>query len=70
MLNGIKRQVFKSISMMLCECNETVVSLSECRDIYPDHVSIGRCDELIDLYDKSGRQLYKLGKSWTNFKKR
>ncbi len=26
------------------------------------------CDELIDGYDKSGRQLYKLGNAWTNFK--
>jgi len=60
----------KYIDDAMGECNEMVVSLSECRDIYPDHVSIKLCDELIDLYDKSGRQLYKLGKSWTNFKKR
>jgi len=60
----------KYIDDAMGECNEMVVSLSECRDIYPAHVSIKRCDELIDLYDKSGRQLYKLAKSWTNFKKR
>lgn len=59
----------KYIDDAMGECNETIVSLSECRDIYPAHVSITRCDELIDLYDKSGRQLYKLGKSWTSFKK-
>jgi len=60
----------KYIDDAMGECNEMVVSFSECRDIYPAHVSIKLCDELIDSYDKSGRQLYKLGKSWTNFKKR
>ncbi len=47
-----------------------IVSLSQCRDIYPTYIDIKRCDELIDIYDKTGRQLYKLGDSWTNFKKR
>jgi len=60
----------KYIDDAMGECNEMVVSLSQCRDIYPTHVSIKGCDELIDLYDKSGRQLYKLGNSWTKFKKR
>jgi four helix bundle protein len=60
----------KYIDDAMGECNEMVVSLSECRDIHPTYVSIKRCDELVDLYDKSGRQLYKLGNSWTKFKKR
>ena len=60
----------KYIDDAMGECNEMVVSLSQCRDIYPAYVSVKRCDELIDIYDKSGRQLYKLGNSWTNFKKR
>jgi len=60
----------KYIDDAMGECNEMVVSLSECRDIYPSYVNIKRCDELIDFYDKSGRQLYKLGNSWTKFKKR
>jgi four helix bundle protein len=58
----------KYIDDAMGECNEMVVSLSECRDIYPSYVNIKRCDELIDSYDKSGRQLYKLGNSWTKFK--
>lgn len=45
------------------ECNETVVSLSHCRDLYKI-----QCDNLIDLYDKTGRQLYKLSLAWNNFK--
>ena len=60
----------KYIDDAMGECNEMVVSLSQCRDIYPTYMNVERCDELIDIYDKSGRQLYKLGNSWTNFKKR
>ena len=60
----------KYIDDAMAECNEMVVSLSQSRDIYPTYVDIKRCDELIDIYDKSGRQLYKLGSSWTNFKRR
>ncbi len=51
------------------ECNETVVSLSQCRDIYLDHVDVSLCDDLIDTYDKSGRQLYKLAEAWSKFGK-
>ncbi len=58
----------KYIDDAMGECNEMVVSLSQCRDIYPTYVNVKRCDELIDVYDKSGRQLYKLGNAWTNFK--
>jgi four helix bundle protein len=48
------------------ECNETVVSIEQVKDIYAIKVSI--CDELIKIYDISGRQLYRLGESWQNFK--
>jgi four helix bundle protein len=61
----------KYIDDAMGECNEMVVSLSQCRDIYPKFiVNVQRCDEIIDMYDKTGRQLYKLGNSWTKFKKR
>jgi len=59
----------KYLDDAMAESNETVVSLSQCRDIYPAYVDIRICDELIDLYDKTGRQLYKLGNSWTLFKR-
>ena len=60
----------KYIDDAMGECNEMVVSLSQCRDIYPKFmVNVQRCDEIIDMYDKTGRQLYKLGNSWTNFKR-
>ena len=60
----------KYIDDAMAECNEMVVSLSQCRDIYSDYIVVKRCEELIDIYDKSGRQLYKLGQAWTNFKTR
>jgi len=58
----------KYIDAAMGECNEMVVSLSQCKDIYPDYTAVKHCDALIDSYDKSGRQLYKLGNAWSNFK--
>lgn len=63
-----KRGFQKYIDDAMAECNEMVVSLSQSKDLYPKHVDVKQCDELIDVYDKSGRQLYKLGNAWTNFK--
>ena len=60
----------KYIDDAMAECNEMVVSISQCRDIYPACVDVKLCDELVDTYDKSGRQLYKLGKAWREFKGR
>ena len=60
----------KYIDDAMAECNETVVSLCQSRDIYPENVDIDLCEELIDAYDKAGRQLYKLGQAWNTFKKR
>jgi len=60
----------KYIDDSMAECNEMIVSLSQARDIYPTYVDANLCDQLIDAYDKSGRQLYKLGVSWMNFKRR
>ncbi|MFH1386444.1 MAG: four helix bundle protein [bacterium] len=60
----------KYIDDAMAECNEMVVSLSQARDIYPVYAAVKLCDDLIDIYDKSGRQLYKLGNAWTNFKTR
>ena len=45
------------------ECNETHVSLRQCKDIYKING-----DDLIRLYEISGKQLYRLSESWTNFK--
>lgn len=58
----------KYIDDAMAECNEMVVCSSQTEDIYPHLVNTKRCEELIDIYDKCGRQLYKLGNAWTNFK--
>jgi len=52
------------------ECNETIVSLEQCRDIYPKYVDKELCDKLVKIYDVSGRQLYNLSIKWRAFKKR
>ena len=50
------------------ESNETIVSLSHVMDIYK--IEIELCKELMDIYDKASRQLYKLSLAWMNFKER
>ena len=56
----------KYIDDAMAECNETVVSLEQAKDIY--NINNEKVIQLIDVYDKTGRQLYKLGMKWTEFK--
>jgi len=42
--------------------------LEHIKDIYK--INFKLCDELIDLYDKSSRQLFKLAEAWDKFKNR
>lgn len=58
----------KYLDDAMAECNETVVSLEHVKDIYS--VKTELCNNLIDIYDKSGRQLYKLAEAWDSFKNR
>lgn len=53
----------KYLDDAMAECNELVVSLSQSKDLYG--IS---CDELIKIYDITGRQLYRLSLAWNNFK--
>lgn len=46
------------------ECNEMIVHLSMIRDLYGGLVSSVLCDELISIYNISGKQLYRLAESW------
>ncbi|RJP70488.1 MAG: four helix bundle protein [Ignavibacteriales bacterium] len=48
------------------ESNETVVGLEQCRDLY--NIKIKTIEDLLDIYDKTGRQLYNLSKRWSEFK--
>ena len=52
------------------ECNETIVSLEQCRDIYGEYLDKNILDSLIKTYDINGRQLYYLSVSWKNFKEK
>lgn len=50
------------------ECNETIVGLEMCRDIYGKLMRGLPLEEMIDTYDKAGRQLYNLAEAWSKFK--
>jgi four helix bundle protein len=52
------------------ECNETIVGLEQCRDLYGAYVDGELCSQFVDLYDKFGRQLYNLSTAWSKFKER
>ena len=52
------------------ECNETIVGIEMCKDFFGTYVDKVLCLELIDLYDKCGRQLYKLRDAWGRFSKK
>lgn len=58
----------KYLDDAMAECNETIVSLEQAKDLYPDCVNVTPCNELIKTYDVSSRQLYRLAESWTRFK--
>lgn len=58
----------KYLDDAMAECNETVVSICQTRDIYGHLVDTSLCENLIDVYDKSGRQLYNLSSAWRQFR--
>ena len=59
----------KYLDDAMAESNELVVSLTQCLDIYPSLVKRESCHDLINMYDKLGRQLYRLNEAWSSFKK-
>jgi len=65
-----KKGFQKYLDDAMAESNETIVSLSQARDLYPRYVDINICNELIDTYDKASRQLYKLSLAWSKFSQR
>jgi four helix bundle protein len=60
----------KYLDDAMAESNEMIVSLSHVRDLYSSCVDPKLCEKLIDLYDKSSRQLYNLAIKWRDFKSR
>ena len=65
-----KKGFQKYIDDALAESNETIVSLKQARDLYPEKVDVSLCDKLVDAYDKISRQLYNLALSWDKFNRR
>jgi four helix bundle protein len=65
-----KKGFQKYLDDAMAESNEMIVSLSHARDLYPNYVDPKLCEEMIDVYDKSSRQLYNLATKWKNFKER
>jgi len=43
----------------MAECNETIVGIEMRRDIFGNYVDQTLCQELVNIYDVCGRQLYK-----------
>lgn len=62
-----KKGFQKYIDDALAESNETIVSLSQVRDLYSNYIDVKLCEELIDTYDKISRQLYNLALAWNKF---
>lgn len=60
----------KYINDTIGECNEMIHHLSVCKDIYNNAINVKTCDELINLYTISCKQLTKLGQSWRDYHNR
>ena len=63
-----KRGFQKYLADALGECNEMIVSLSHAKDIYGERVDVELCKKLINIYNISGKQIYRLSESWSKFK--
>lgn len=58
-----QRAFKKYLDDAIGECNEMIVHLRFARDL--GYVDADLCNELIDTYDRAGKQLYSFGKSWS-----
>jgi len=59
----------KYLDDAMAECNETIVGMEMCRDIFGQYVDLKLCEELVGIYDVCGRQLYRLCDAWGKFSK-
>ena len=57
----------KYLDDAMAECNETIVGMEMCRDIFGNHIDKKLCQELVNIYDVCGRQLYRLREAWSKF---
>lgn len=58
-----KRAFGKYLKDAIGECNEMITHLSFAKDL--GYADSELCDELIEVYDIGGKQLYNLAKSWS-----
>ena len=65
-----KKGFQKYLDDAMTESNEMIVSLSHVRDLYSSYVDSVLSEKMIDIYDKSSRQLYNLATKWQDFRKR
>ncbi len=57
----------KYLDDALAECNETIVSLEQAKDIYGDLVDKNLCEVLINNYNISAKQIFTLRTKWRNY---
>lgn len=57
----------KYIDDAMAECNETIVGIEMCRDIFGTYIDKTLCGKLVGIYDVCGRQLYRLREAWGKF---
>ena len=60
-----RRGFQKYLDDAMGECNETIVGIEQVFDLYGIEKEL--CGELVNLYDKTGRQLYRLSEAWTKY---
>jgi len=61
------KQWRKYINDTIGECNEMIHHLSVCIDVYSRCVDVKLCEEVINIYNITCRQLTRLGQSWQNY---
>lgn len=59
-----KKEWQKYLNDAIGECNEMIVHLSCAKDVYANYVDSHLCQNLIEIYDIGGKQLYRLAESW------
>jgi len=65
-----KKGFQKYLDDAMAESNETMVSLTQARDLYSYAVDVKICERPIDTYDKISRQCYNLSVAWDKFGER
>jgi four helix bundle protein len=62
-----KKGFQKYLDDAMAESSETMVSLTQAKDLYPSSINVQLCVQLIDTYDKISRQCYNLALAWDGF---